>query len=158
MAGREGQEEVAGMQNSELDVRILRPDRSGIRVVLGNLEADVMEVIWARPSGPGTTVRDVFEVLGERRRIAYTTVMGTMARLARKNLLRAEKAARPYVYYPNFTHQELLDRFTSRILEKLLLDSSGAANHGSGGPSQPPSGAGAPEGADEPNGCSASGI
>lgn len=48
----------------------------------------------ARPSGRGTSVRDVFEVLRERRRIAYTTVMGAMARLARKSLLRVEEDAR----------------------------------------------------------------
>ncbi|MGH2360405.1 MAG: BlaI/MecI/CopY family transcriptional regulator, partial [bacterium] len=69
-----------------------KPDRSGIRKVLGDLEADIMELIWsAASSGSGTTVRAVFETLSRRRRIAYTTVMTTMARLARKRLLRVKK-------------------------------------------------------------------
>ncbi|MGH2588960.1 MAG: BlaI/MecI/CopY family transcriptional regulator, partial [Dehalococcoidia bacterium] len=68
------------------EISVFRPDRPGIRSVLGDLEAEIMEFIWARPAGEGTTVRDVFEVLYERRRIAYTTVMNTMARLAKKNL------------------------------------------------------------------------
>ncbi len=110
----------------EPDLNVFRPDRPGIRKVLGDLEAEIMEVIWARPAGQGTTVRDVFEVLYERRRIAYTTVMNTMARLARKRLLRAETADQAYVYYPNFTREEFVSRFVRRILEDLLVSFSGA--------------------------------
>ena len=45
------------------EISVFRPDRTGIRKVLGDLEAEVMEVIWARPTGQGTTVREVFAVL-----------------------------------------------------------------------------------------------
>lgn len=114
----------------EWDIGVFRPDRPGIRKVLGDLEAEIMELVWARPAGQGTTVRDVFEVLYERRRIAYTTVMSTMARLARKNLLRVEKADQAYVYYPNVTQEEFISRFVSRILEDLLVSFSGATLRG----------------------------
>jgi predicted transcriptional regulator len=110
---------------SEPEISVFRPDRPGIRKVLGDLEAEIMELIWTRPAGQGTTVREVFEVLYERRRLAYTTVMSTMARLARKNLLRAEKHDQAYVYYPNFTEQEFVSRFVGRILENLLVSFSG---------------------------------
>ena len=63
----------------EPDISVFRPDRPGIRKVLGDLEAEIMELVWARPVGQGTTVRDIFEILYERRRIAYTTVMNTKA-------------------------------------------------------------------------------
>lgn len=109
----------------EIDISVFRPDRPGIRKVLGDLEADVMELIWARPPSQGTTVREVFEALYERRRIAYTTVMNTMARLAKKNLLRVEKDDHAYVYYPNFTQEEFVSRFVGRILEDLLVSFSG---------------------------------
>ena len=114
----------------EPDISVFRPDRPGIRKVLGDLEADIMEVIWARPIGQGTTVRDVYEILYERRRIAYTTVMNTMTRLARKNLLRAEKVDQAYVYYPNFTQEEFVSRFVGHILENLLVGFSGATLRG----------------------------
>src|SRR5713101_5268605 len=77
---------------SEPDISVFRPDRPGIRKVLGDLEAEIMELVWSRPADQGTTVRDIFEILyerrlrNERRRIAYTTAMNTMARLAKKNL------------------------------------------------------------------------
>jgi predicted transcriptional regulator len=52
--------------------------------VLGPLEAEVMDVVW---SANEVTVRDVHDVLNEKRRLAYTTVMTTMTRLADKGLL-----------------------------------------------------------------------
>ena len=114
----------------EPEISVFRPDRPGIRKVLGDLEAEIMELVWERPTEQGTTVRDVFEVLYERRRLAYTTVMNTMARLARKNLLRAEKADQAYVYYPNFTREEFVSRFVGRILENLLVSFAGATLEG----------------------------
>src|SRR6266576_5976347 len=111
---------------SEPDISVFRPDRPGIRKVLGDLEAEIMELIWARPVDQGTTVRDIFEVLYERRRVAYTTVMNTMTRLAKKRLLRVEKRDQAYIYYPNLTQQEFVSRFVERILEDLFVNFSGA--------------------------------
>ncbi|MFL5802844.1 MAG: BlaI/MecI/CopY family transcriptional regulator [Roseiflexaceae bacterium] len=123
----------------QLDFSIVHPDRPGIRKVLGELEAEIMELIWARPSGQGTPVRDVFEILyerrlnassDERRRIAYTTVMNTMTRLAKKNLLRAEKQDQAYIYYPNFSQEEFVSRFVEHMLENLLVNFAGATRDG----------------------------
>src|SRR5258708_37986345 len=110
---------------NEPDITVFRPDRPGIRKVLGDLEADVMEVVWARPTEQGTTVREVFEILYKGRSIAYTTVMTTMNRLAKKRLLRAEKRDQAYVYYPNFTQDEFILRFVGRVLEDLLVSFAG---------------------------------
>src|SRR2546425_11522700 len=111
---------------NEPDINVFRPDRPGIRKVLGDLEAEIMELIWARPPGQGTTVREVFEVLYERRRVAYTTAMNTMTRLAKKNLLRVEKRDQAYIYYPNLTKPEFVSRFVGRILEDLFVNFAGA--------------------------------
>ena len=111
---------------SEPDISVFRPDRPGIRKVLGDLEAEIMELIWARPLDQGTTVRDIFEILYDRRRVAYTTVMNTMTRLAKKNFLRVEKRDQTYVYYPHFTEQEFVSQFVDRILKDLIFNFSGA--------------------------------
>lgn len=110
----------------EPDVSVFRPDRPGIRKVLGDLEAEIMDLVWERPPGAGVTVREVFEILYERRHLAYTTVMNTMTRLAKKNLLRVEKAEPAYVYFPAFSREEFVSRFVGRILEDLLVSFSGA--------------------------------
>ncbi|MGI8915312.1 MAG: BlaI/MecI/CopY family transcriptional regulator [Chloroflexota bacterium] len=116
----------------EPDISTFRPDRPGVRKVLGDLEAEIMDLIWTRPVGQGTTVREVFEVLYERRHLAYTTVMNTMTRLARKHMLRAEKTDQAYVYFPNFTQEEFIARFVRRILEDLVLNFGGAVSRGLG--------------------------
>ncbi len=111
----------------EPEVVNLRLDRPGIRAVLGDLEAEVMEVVWARPPGTAVTVRDVFEVLYGRRRLAYTTVMSTMARLARKGLLVAEKSGPAYLYRAALSRDEFIDHFVGAALEQLLTNFGGAA-------------------------------
>ena len=111
---------------NEPDLNTYRVDRPGIRKVLGDLEAEIMEIIWARPAEDGTSVRDVFAILYERRQIAYTTVMSTMTRLAKKNLLRTEKHDQAYIYYPNFTQEEFVHRFVRHVLENLLVAFEGA--------------------------------
>jgi predicted transcriptional regulator len=85
-----------------------------------------MELIWERAGDQHTTVREIFEVLYERRRIAYTTVMNTMVRLAKKRLLRVEKQDRAYVYLPNYTEQEFISQFVDRILKDLIFNFSSA--------------------------------
>lgn len=111
----------------EPHISLFRPDRPGVRKVLGDLEAEIMEIVWARPRDRGTAVRDVFEILQRRRPVAYTTIMTTMARLARKKLLRAEKRGQTYFYVPTVTENEFVSGFVGRILENLLVSFTGAA-------------------------------
>lgn len=84
-----------------------------------------MELIWSRPAGTAVTVREVFEALYERRRLAYTTVMSTMARLARKGLLVAEKSGPAYLYRAALSREEFIDRFVAAALERLLVNFAG---------------------------------
>jgi predicted transcriptional regulator len=108
------------------EITTLRLDRPGIRAVLGDLEAEIMELIWSRPPNEALTVREVFEALYPRRRIAYTTVMNTMARLARKGLLTAERREPAYVYRATLDREAFIDRFVGRVLERLLANFRGA--------------------------------
>lgn len=116
--------------SDEPDITVFRADRPGIRKVLGDLEAEIMELVWARSNGEGTTVRDIFEVLYEQRRTAYTTVMNTMARMARKKLLSVEKEGIAYVYRPTLNRDEFISRFVGRVLEDLLVSFAGPTLEG----------------------------
>jgi predicted transcriptional regulator len=73
----------------------------GQPTLLGPLEIDVMEVLWA--SG-ACSVRDVVEKLD--RKLAYTTVMTTLDRLYKKGLLGREKSERAFIYSPQVSKQE----------------------------------------------------
>ena len=68
--------------------------------LLGPLEADVVRAAWA--TGEPATVRQLLDRLNHRRspRLAYTTVMTVMNRLAEKGILRRSKQGRAYLYEP----------------------------------------------------------
>ena len=118
---QQGADADAGQDSREPEISLVRPDRPGIRMVLGDLEAEIMELVWTRPLGEPITVRDIFAVLYERRQVAYTTVMNTMTRLAKKRLLRVEREEQAYLYHPTFSREEFVSRFVGRILENLLV-------------------------------------
>jgi predicted transcriptional regulator len=60
-------------------------------------ELEIMKIVWERESA---TVRDVYEALLERRKVAYTTVMTMMKILEQKKYLKKTQADRAYVYRP----------------------------------------------------------
>jgi BlaI family transcriptional regulator, penicillinase repressor len=60
-------------------------------------ELEIMKIVWERDSA---TVRDVYEALLEKRKIAYTTVMTMMKILEQKKYLKKSMADRAYVYRP----------------------------------------------------------
>lgn len=110
---------------AEPEITTLRLDRPGIRAALGDLEAAIMEIVWARPMGQGLTVREVWEELHSRRGIMYTSVMNTMTRLARKGLLTAEQKERAYVYRAALSQDAFVERFVGDALERLLANFGG---------------------------------
>ena len=56
-----------------------------------------MKIVWERDS---VTVRDVYEALLERRKVAYTTVMTMMKILEEKKYLKKTLIDRAHVYRP----------------------------------------------------------
>ncbi len=85
--------------------------------LLGPLEQDVMDVVWRLEDA---TVRDVHEELVQERKIAYTTVMTTMARLATKGLLRRDTAGLAHRYRPAVTQDTYLRSALGRVLTWAL--------------------------------------
>lgn len=56
-----------------------------------------MKIVWERETA---TVRDVYEALLEKRKVAYTTVMTMMKILEEKKYLKRTQTDRAYVYRP----------------------------------------------------------
>lgn len=71
---------------------------------LGTLERDVMAHLWG--AGSAQTVRQVHEALSERG-LAYTTVMTVLDRLAKKGVVRQERAGRAFEYSPVQSREEM---------------------------------------------------
>ncbi len=90
-------------------------DHTVLRLVLGPLETQVMEVLWACGE---CRAREVMERLD--RNLAYTTIMSTLDRLFRKNLVSRRLCDRAYIYSPLITCQEWIDRVARDVVAKLL--------------------------------------
>ena len=60
-------------------------------------ELEIMKVVWELQTA---TVRDVYEALLRRRKIAYTTVMTMMNILEEKGYLKKRAEDKAYVYRP----------------------------------------------------------
>lgn len=87
---------------------------------LGDLEREVMAYLW--DAGVPLTVRQVHEHLSGARSLAYTTVMTVLDRLAKKGVVRQERADRAYRYAPVQTREEMT--------AALMLDALGATPEG----------------------------
>lgn len=97
---------------------------------LGDLERAVMDHLWATTSGggpsgvggsgvtgvTGVTVREVHDVLGTERDLAYTTLMTVLDRLAKKGLVDRVRDGRAWRYTPSASR----DRLTADALRSTL--------------------------------------
>ncbi len=88
-----------------------------VRATLAPQELEIMKVVWSRRSA---TVRDVYEELRARRRIAYTTVMTTMNILERKGHLKKRAAGRPYVYQPARPKRQVVGAMVRDFVDRLF--------------------------------------
>ena len=86
--------------------------------VLGELESEIMEIIWRRKDA--TSVKDMTEILGKRRQIAYTTVMTIMARLVNKGVLIRHFSGPSYLYKPKVTKDQFMARAVHGIFSSAV--------------------------------------
>jgi len=89
---------------------------------LGPLEERLLEALWERGNA---TVRDLVEAACPD--LAYTTVMTTLDRLFKKNLLSRQAEGRAFRYTPRFTREELHREVAGEAFRQLL-DASPASS------------------------------
>jgi predicted transcriptional regulator len=93
---------------------------------LTDQELEIMKVVWDRET---VTVRDVYEELLEKRKVAYTTVMTMMNILEQKGHLVKTQEDRAYLYHSakprNQVIRGMVREFVNRVFngsaEPLLL-------------------------------------
>jgi predicted transcriptional regulator len=88
---------------------------------LGPLEQRLLEALWQRGDA---TVRELVQHGYEN--LAYTTVMTTLDRLFKKNLLTRVAVGRAFRYTPRFTREELHREVAGEAFRQFL-DASPAA-------------------------------
>lgn len=93
------------------------PQGTGLAKVLGSREAEIMEIIWQQ--GP-MSVAEVRLALRSDRKIAHTTVMTIMSRLAEKGLLHKTPSGNAYLYSAAINREELGQQTVRSVINGLL--------------------------------------
>ncbi len=91
--------------------------------VLGDLQAEIMEVLWRRGEG---TVQDVCEGLAPEEH-NYKTVMTVLNRLASKKVVSRHREGKAFVYTPAKTRDEFVGDVSRGVMAGLVRDLGGLA-------------------------------
>ncbi|HYY94460.1 MAG TPA: BlaI/MecI/CopY family transcriptional regulator [Pyrinomonadaceae bacterium] len=80
-------------------------------------ELEILKVLWRR--GP-STVREVFETLGEARGTGYTTVLKLMQIMAAKGLVKRDEGERAHRYEAALAEDETQRRLVGELVQKAF--------------------------------------
>jgi BlaI family transcriptional regulator, penicillinase repressor len=84
-------------------------------------ELEIMKLVWQRGAA---TVRDVYEVLLERRKIAYTTVMTMMKILGTKGYLKKRRQDRAFIYRPAHPKNQVIGGMIREFIDRVFNGSA----------------------------------
>jgi predicted transcriptional regulator len=88
---------------------------------LTDQELEIMKIVWVRQTA---TVRDVYEALLERRKVAYTTVMTMMKILEQKGYLHRKQVDRAYVYRPAQPKNQVIGKMVRDFVNRVFNGSA----------------------------------
>lgn len=80
-----------------------------------------MKIVWDRENA---TVRDVYETLLKRRKIAYTTVMTLMNILEQKSYLKKSQDGRAYLYRPAKPRKQVIGGMVREFVNRVFNGSA----------------------------------
>lgn len=84
---------------------------------LTGAELEIMHEVWRLEQA---TVRDVYEALRERRKVAYTSVMTVMKILEQKGHLKKKQQDRAYVYQPARPRAQVLRGMVQDFVDRVF--------------------------------------
>jgi BlaI family transcriptional regulator, penicillinase repressor len=84
-------------------------------------ELEIMKLVWQRDSA---TVRDVYEALLKRRKIAYTTVMTMMKIMESKGYLKKRRQDRAFVYWPADKKERVIGKMIREFMDRVFNGSA----------------------------------
>ena len=86
-------------------------------VTLTGAELEIMHVVWKLGRA---TVRDVYEALRERRKVAYTSVMTVMNILEQKGQLKKRLADRAYIYQAARPRRQVVSVMVRDFIDRVF--------------------------------------
>jgi BlaI family transcriptional regulator, penicillinase repressor len=85
------------------------------------VELEIMHVVWKQGRA---SVRDVYETLLQRRKVAYTSVMTVMKILEQKGHLKKEQVERAYVYEAAKPRRQVLRKMVRDFVDRVFQGSA----------------------------------
>lgn len=105
---------------SELDIHSIRLDKEGMKTIVSELEAGLMNHLWEK--GP-LTVREIYDEFKDKREVALTTIGVTLDRMHSKGLVEREickgRGGLKYIYQAEVTKEELGKSIAEKVVKKL---------------------------------------
>lgn len=87
-------------------------------------ELEILQILWDR--GRPATVREVLEILNEKKRRAYTSVMSLLSVMTDKGLLERRPQGRAFLYTPAQPREETLSGMVGDLLDRAFAGSANA--------------------------------
>lgn len=84
---------------------------------LGPLEHKVMSIVWKQKEA---TVYSVIQGLGTEKKLAYTTVMTVMSRLAKQGILSRHKRGKTFVYRPRESKEMFIQSLVRNTINRFI--------------------------------------
>ncbi len=80
-----------------------------------------MKLVWQRETA---TVRDIYEALLDKRKIAYTTVMTMMKILETKGYLKKRRQDRAFIYRPAHPKNQVISGMLREFIDRVFNGSA----------------------------------
>ena len=80
-------------------------------------ELEILKIIWQRGSA---SVRDVYEAILRRRKIAYTTVMTMMKIMEQKRYLKRRLQGRAYIYEGTRPKKQMIREMVGDFINRVF--------------------------------------
>jgi predicted transcriptional regulator len=106
----------SGLHVDELGIGAFRSQRTGLAKLLGPLEAELMEFVWA--SERAVTAREVEAGTGTSAQ--YVTVVTVLNNLTKKGVLRRERRGKVLIFQPARSRDDFLTSGSEQVLRGLI--------------------------------------
>lgn len=101
-----------------------RPTKEGLGRAMGDLEKDIMDVLWLKGEATG---KEIYEALKLSRHIAVTTALTVLDRLSAKGMVKKTKGESVYIYKPALTKDEFTDKVSHEVIRGVFDISASSA-------------------------------
>lgn len=101
--------------SQDLLIQSFKLNEEGLTHIFGELEAKLMEAVWALDE---PNVKDVIDYLGGD--LNYKTTMTVLNRLVDKEVLQRHKAGRYFVYTPTISREDLLANVFDQMVRGMF--------------------------------------